>query len=58
MVLPEVSQRLCGLCLPLLGRVMLRYDLLYPAGGDESLNEFAISHIIQLLPVKIPIHKV
>jgi len=57
-VLPEVSQLLCYPCFPLLGRAMLLYHLPYPARDVESLKEVTVSHIFQLLPVKIPLREV
>jgi len=51
-VLPEVTQLLCCLCLPLLCRVMLLYHFPNPAGAVESLKEVIVSLVLQLLPVE------
>jgi hypothetical protein len=52
-VLPEVSQFLCCVYCPLLGRVILIYHLSYHAGAVESLEEVVVSLVFQLLPVKV-----
>jgi len=57
-VLPQVSQLLRCLCLPLLRRVMLLYRFPNPAGAVESLKEVIVSLVPQLLPVKVSLREV
>ena len=57
-MLPEVSQLPRCPCLPLLRSVMLLYHFANPAGAVESLKEVIVLPVLQLLPVKVPLHEV
>jgi hypothetical protein len=54
-MLPQVSQLLHCLCLPVLRRVMWLYHFPNPAGAVESFKQVIVSLVLQLLPLEVPL---